>query len=85
MNFIDKIIKICTISTDKIDSKSDHFHKSTILCFYSYTSVLLLVVFGLINLLFGNILNSSVLAFLFVLNLPFIPEGLLLSDRFCRI
>ncbi len=53
MNFIDKIIKLCTISTDKIDSSSEYFHKATIFNFYSFIALILLLVFGIINIL-GN-------------------------------
>ncbi|MCK5029244.1 MAG: response regulator [Bacteroidales bacterium] len=67
MNFIDKIIKLCTISTDKIDSKNEYFHKATIFNFYSFSSLTLLLIFGLISIILGNIILFVVLAGLFVI------------------
>ncbi len=62
MNFIDKIINLCTISTDKIDSKSEYFHKATIFNFYSFISLILLFVFITINIFQNNPLLIIVLA-----------------------
>ncbi len=67
MNFIDKIIKLCTISPDKLDSKNEYFYKSTILNFYSYTSLALLSIFSLLNIFKGNFINVIIEAVLFVL------------------
>jgi len=69
MNFTDKLIKLCTVSSDKIDTKSEYFHKATILNFFSYTAFILLLVFGLINAIQGNSLLFITLASLFILNI----------------
>ena len=68
MNFIDKLIKLCTVSTDKIDTKSEYFHKATILNFYSFTAFILLLVFGILNLVQGNQLLFIILTSFFVVN-----------------
>jgi CheY-like chemotaxis protein len=67
MNFIDKIIKLCTVSTDKIDSKNIYYHKATIFNFYSYASLSLLLIFSVISFILGNIILFGVLAGLLVL------------------
>ncbi len=67
MNFIDKIIKLCTVSTDKVDSKNEYFHKITILNFYSFASLSLLLIFGVISFILGNLMLFGVLSGLFVL------------------
>ncbi len=66
MNFIDKIIKLCTISTDKIDSNSEYFHKATIFNFYSLISLLLLVIFSVISIILNNTILLYVLSTLFI-------------------
>ena len=66
MNFIDKIIKLCTISTDKIDSNSEYFHKATIFNFYSFISLLLLVIFSVISIILNNTILLYVLSTLFI-------------------
>ena len=66
MNFIDKIINLCTISTDKIDSKSEYFHKATVFNFYSFISLILLLVFISINIFQNNTVQIVVLASLFI-------------------
>jgi len=67
MNFIDKIIKLCTVSTDKIDSKNKYYNKATIFNLFSYASLLLLLIFGTISFILGNIMLFGVLAGLLVL------------------
>ncbi len=67
MNFIDKIIKLCTISPDKLDFKNEYFYKSTILNFYSYTSLALLLIFTVLNVFKENFINVIIEAVLFVL------------------
>ncbi len=62
MNFIDKIISICSINTDKMDSASENYHKATVLNFYSIVSIILLAVFVLISMLHDNIVTGIVLA-----------------------
>ncbi len=69
MNFIDKLIKLCTVSTDKIDTKSEYFHKATIFNFYSYTTILLALIFGVLNTIQGNTLLFIVLFSLSVLGI----------------
>ena len=66
MNFIDKIIKLCTISTDKIDSNSEYFHKATIFNFYSFISLLLLIIFSVISIVLNNTILLYVLSALFI-------------------
>lgn len=66
MNFIDKTIKLCTISTDKIDSNSEYFHKATIFNFYSFISLLLLVIFSVISIILNNTILLYVLSALFI-------------------
>lgn len=66
MNFIDKIIKLCTINADIIDSKSEYFQKAIVFNFYSFISLILLLVFGFINITQGNFLLFSLLAALFI-------------------
>ncbi len=66
MNFIDKTIKLCTISTDKIDSNSEYFHKATIFNFYSFISLLLLVIFSVISIILNNTILLYVLSTLFI-------------------
>ena len=71
MNFIDKIIKLCTVSTDKIDTKKEYYHKATILNFYSIVSLLLLIIFSVIQIFQNNILYFSILltlSFLILIN-----------------
>ncbi|PLX18103.1 MAG: hypothetical protein C0597_06535 [Marinilabiliales bacterium] len=71
MNFIDKIIKLCTLSTDNIDIKKEYFHKSIILNFYSFTSLFLLLVFGILHFVQGNFLDffiESVLLIVLAIN-----------------
>lgn len=69
MNFIDKLIKLCTISTDKLDSSSDYFHKSTIFNFYNLVTVVVLMVFGVLSLIQGHTLLFYILASLFALTI----------------
>ena len=57
MSFINKIIKLCAISQDKIDKKHQDYWKSIILNFYNYSSILLLMALGLFNLLEGNMIK----------------------------
>lgn len=66
MNFIDKIIKLCTINSDKIDSKSEYYQKAITLQFFSFISLMLLLVFSILNLLEGNNFNFIVLTGLFI-------------------
>lgn len=66
MNFINKIIKLCTINADKIDSKSNYFHKSIVFNFYSFISLVLLLVFSIVNVAHGKLLFFAVLASLFI-------------------
>jgi CheY-like chemotaxis protein len=67
MNFIDKILKFCTINNDKIDSKSEDFNKTVIFNFFSYISLVLLFIFITIGIFQKNIFLIIVLAFLFTL------------------
>ena len=67
MNFINKIIKLCTVSVDKIDSKNEYFHKATILNFYSFAALSLVLIFGIISFILGNLMLFGLLAGLFVL------------------
>lgn len=67
MNFINKIIKLCTVSVDKIDSKNEYFHKATILNFYSFAALSLVFIFGVITFILGNLMLFGLLAGLFVL------------------
>mgnify|MGYP000265129467 CR=1 FL=1 len=67
MKFIDKIIKLCTLSTDRIDIKKEYFHKSIILNFYSCTSLFLLLVFGFLSFAQDNFINVLVEAALLVI------------------
>ena len=67
MNFIDKIVNICTISTDKIDTKNEYFHKATVLNFYSFIALILLLVFVVINIFENNTLLFIGLSISFVL------------------
>jgi len=60
MNFIDKIISICSISTDKIDSANEDYQRATVLNFYSIVSITLFVVIGIISLIDMNI--STIIA-----------------------
>ncbi|HAF28206.1 MAG TPA: hypothetical protein DCG75_04070 [Bacteroidales bacterium] len=66
MNFIDKIIKLCTINADIIDSKSEYFQKAIVFNFYSFISIILLLVFGVINIIQGDFVLFSILAALFI-------------------
>lgn len=54
MSFINKIIKLCAISQDKIDKTHQDYWKSIILNFYNYASILLLVALSFFNLIAGN-------------------------------
>jgi CheY-like chemotaxis protein/signal transduction histidine kinase len=67
MTFIDKLIKLCTISTDKVDTNNEYFHKATIFNFYGFVTVLILLVFGILNLIQGNTLLFILLISLFAL------------------
>ena len=67
MNFINKIIKLCTVSVDKIDSRNEYFHKATILNFYSFAALSLVLIFGIISFILGNLMLFGLLAGLFVL------------------
>lgn len=69
MTFIDKLIKLCTVSTDKIDTKSEYFHKATIFNFYNFTTILLALIFGVLNIMQGNTLLFIVLFSLSVLGI----------------
>ena len=66
MNFIDKIINFCSISTDKIDTKHEYFHKATIFNYYNLISFILLFVLGILNVVEGNSIFLVVLGTLFV-------------------
>lgn len=66
MNFIDKIIKLCTINADIIDSKSEYFQKAIVFNFYSFISIILLLVFAVINIIQGDFILFSILAALFI-------------------
>lgn len=66
MNFIDKIIKLCTLNADIIDSKSEFFQKAIVFNFYSFISLILLLVFSIINILQGNVFLFSILGVLFI-------------------
>jgi signal transduction histidine kinase len=69
MNFIDKLIKLCTISTDKLDTSSDYFHKSTIFNFYNLVTVAILLVFSVLSLIQGYTLLFYILTSLFALTI----------------
>ncbi len=66
MNFIDKIIKLCTINADIIDSKNEYFQKAIVFNFYSFISLILLLVFSFTNIIQGNFLLFSILGALFI-------------------
>lgn len=51
MNFIDKIISICSINADKIDSKNKNYHRTIILNFYSFITAILLSIFIITNVI----------------------------------
>lgn len=67
MNFIDKLIKLCTISTDKIDTKNEYFHKTTLFNFYGFVTLVIVLVFSILNLIQGNTLQFIILISLFAL------------------
>ncbi|MCB2194690.1 MAG: response regulator [Bacteroidetes bacterium] len=67
MNFIDKLIKLCTVSTDKFDTKSEDFHKATIFNFYNLVTILIVALFGVLSLIQGYTLLFFVLVSLFAL------------------
>ncbi|OFX27332.1 MAG: hypothetical protein A2041_08900 [Bacteroidetes bacterium GWA2_31_9b] len=60
MNFIDKIIGICTVSADKIEPKSKIFLKSILLSYFSIVSIAILVTFSIIAFLNSHILLSVI-------------------------
>ncbi len=66
MNFIDKIFKLCTSNNDKIDSKSEGFHKSIIFNFFSFMSLISLFVIISLNVLQKNSFLIIVLGSLFL-------------------
>lgn len=67
MNFIDNLIKICTVSTDKFDTTSEDFHKATIFNFYNLVTTLIVLIFGVLSLIQGYTLLFYILTSLFVL------------------
>lgn len=54
MNFIEKLIHFCTNNKDKIDSRNENYYRATLFNFYNIVSILLLLVFGIINIITNN-------------------------------
>jgi len=54
MNFIDRIINICSGNIDKIDTKNNDLHKATLLNYYSLISLILLFIFSVIYFIEEN-------------------------------
>ncbi|HAN18444.1 MAG TPA: hypothetical protein DCQ24_07200 [Bacteroidales bacterium] len=69
MNFIDNIIGICTVSTDKIEPKSKVYVKSILLNFFSIINLVVLFVFSIILFLDSNLILSIILLSTAVLTL----------------
>jgi len=67
MNFIDKIIALCSISTEKIEYKNKYYSKAIMLSFQSIFFVLVLLLFSVIKLIDSQIIFASVLFILSVL------------------
>ncbi len=59
MNFIDKIIHICSNNKDKIDSTNENYFRAIILNYYSIFSIIILIIASIISFFNQNILLSS--------------------------
>ncbi|OFX84373.1 MAG: hypothetical protein A2W99_01245 [Bacteroidetes bacterium GWF2_33_16] len=67
MNFIDKIIASCSISAEKIELKNKFYSKVIILSFQSIFSIIVLLLFSIIELIDSQIIISSILFVLAIL------------------
>lgn len=66
MNFIDKLIKLCRVSSDKIDPKNENYQQATIFNYYSSITIILLLIFSVITITKGSYLNFFILGTLFI-------------------
>ena len=57
MKGIEKLIKIFSVNSDKLDPENDNFHTATIFNYYSAITILLLVIFSIINIIGASYLN----------------------------
>jgi len=61
MNFIDNIISICSISTEKIELKNKFYSKAILLSFLSFFLIAVLLVFSIIMLIKTQLIFSTIL------------------------
>lgn len=54
MNLIDRIVNICSGNIDKIDTKNNNQHKTTVLNYFNLVSIILFTVFTFISLINKN-------------------------------
>ncbi|MFO7830290.1 MAG: response regulator [Bacteroidales bacterium] len=66
MNFIDKLIKLCRVSSDKIDPKNENYQQATIFNYYSSITIILLFTFSVITITKGNFVNFLIIGSLFI-------------------
>jgi CheY-like chemotaxis protein/signal transduction histidine kinase len=59
MKGIEKLIKFFSVYSDKSEPENDHLHKAIIFNFYSAITILLLLIFSIINIIAGNYLNFN--------------------------
>ena len=56
MNFIDNMILFCSNNKDKIDSKNENYYRAILFNYYNIISLILLLVFTLVNIVSNNML-----------------------------
>src|SRR6056297_2836148 len=67
MKIIEKLIRLWSINSDKIEQNSDTLHKATIFNFYSTITNSLLFIFSIINVIQGNFLNFFIVSSIFII------------------
>lgn len=67
MNFIDKIIASCSISTEKIEFKNKFYSKAILLSFKSFFAIIVLLLFSVIEFIDSQIIFGGVLLVLSIL------------------
>lgn len=73
MNFIDKIIHICSNNKDKIDPKNENYFRAIILNYFSIFSIVILLVASILSFIYSNIiLFAFTLAAMLVICLNFL-------------
>ncbi|MFO7844115.1 MAG: response regulator [Bacteroidales bacterium] len=67
MKIIEKLIRLWSINSEKLEQNSDTLHKATVFNFYSTITNILLFIFSIINVIQGNYLNFFIVSSVFII------------------